>query len=63
MAVGRVALRVIQGGHNIPELVVRRRYLAGIKNFWELYRPLVDQWEYFDNSGQDPILLDRGYHE
>src|SRR5688572_20830457 len=33
LAVARVAERVRQGGHHVPENVVRRRYLAGLKNF------------------------------
>jgi len=31
-AISRVAERVIQGGHNIPEEVIRRLYAAGLKN-------------------------------
>ena len=48
MAVARVALRVAQGGHAIPENVVRRRYEAGLRNFFTLYRPLTNSWEFLD---------------
>ena len=53
MAVARVASRVERGGHDIPEDVIRRRYHAGLKNFFSLYRPVVDEWRVYDNSGLD----------
>ena len=40
MAIDRVAERVMQGGHNIPETTIRRRYEAGLKNFHQIYKPL-----------------------
>lgn len=58
MAVKRVALRVAQGGHNIPEAVIHRRYNAGLRNFEQIYKPLVDSWLHYDNSGLIPLLLD-----
>lgn len=57
MALERVATRVIQGGHNVPEEVIRRRFAHGIKNF-ERYKLLVDSWQLYDNSGAPPVLLD-----
>jgi len=57
-AIARVAQRVRQGGHNIPEAVIRRRFAAGIENFRNLYAPQVDSWALYDNSGAEPILLD-----
>ena len=42
IAVSRVAYRVLQGGHNIPENVIRRRFKAGLENFHERYSKLVD---------------------
>ena len=59
LAVLRVADRVAQGGHNIPEAVIRRRFHAGISNFHALYKPLVDDWRLYDNSGERPILINR----
>jgi len=56
-AIFRVAERVIQGGHNIPEAVIRRRFAAGLKNFEQVYQALVDSWMQFDNSGNSPILI------
>jgi len=60
MALSRVAERVLQGGHGVPEDVVRRRFIAGRENFETLYKPLVDEWLHYDNSGPEPVLLDRG---
>lgn len=50
----RVAQRVRQGGHNVPEEDVRRRYRRGIANFLRIYRGLADSWLVFDNSGLWP---------
>jgi predicted ABC-type ATPase len=41
-SVRRVASRVRSGGHHIPEQTIRRRYVAAIKNFVQLYRPIAD---------------------
>ena len=57
VALERVATRVIQGGHNVPVDVIRRRFEHGIKNF-DLYKSLVDSWQLYDNSGAPPVLLD-----
>lgn len=59
-AIARVALRVRQGGHNIPEMVIRRRFASGHVNFGRIYRRLVDAWAMYDNSGKEPKLLDWG---
>lgn len=50
LAVARVADRVLLGGHNVPESTIRRRYRAGLQNFFELYQPLATTWQMFDNS-------------
>ena len=46
----RVAERVRQGGHDVPEAVVHRRFVAGVRNFFEVYRTIVDGWHMYDNS-------------
>jgi len=56
-AIARVAQRVRQGGHNIPEAVIRRRFAAGKNNFELLYTPLVDAWALYDNAGTVPVLI------
>ena len=59
VAVERVRRRVREGGHNIPEDVIRRRFELGWSNFLFLYRDIVDAWELYDNSGAVPLLLER----
>ena len=49
-AIARVALRVQQGGHSVPEAIIRRRFHAGIANFRDLYSRLVNTWVLYDNS-------------
>ncbi|GAB1392098.1 zeta toxin family protein [Rhodocyclaceae bacterium] len=60
MAVARVAERVKQGGHNVPEAVIRRRFASGLRNFENTYRALVDAWALYDNSAISPALVDKG---
>lgn len=60
MAIRRVAERVKQGGHGIPENVVRRRFASGLKNLDRVYRRIVDAWVLYDNSGERPQLTDWG---
>jgi len=50
LAVERVKIRVEEGGHHIPELVIRRRFDNGLKNLFRLYIPLVNNWILVDNS-------------
>jgi predicted ABC-type ATPase len=60
IAVDRVRERVRQGGHDVLEEVIRRRYDAGWRNFNLVYRRLVDHWFLYDNSGRVPVLLEKG---
>lgn len=60
MAISRVAMRVAQGGHNVSNTVVRRRFDAGLRNSQEVYMHLVDMWEWYDNSGNTPQLISAG---
>jgi predicted ABC-type ATPase len=60
MAVMRVASRVAQGGHDVPRETIRRRFDAGLRNFHERFRQLVDAWILYDNSGPEPLVLDSG---
>ena len=50
LAVERVKIRVKEGGHDIPEQTIRRRYDLGISNLFNLYIPIVDYWMFIDNS-------------
>lgn len=56
-AIARVAECVRQGGHDIPENVIRRRFAAGRRNFEQSYRTAVDDWALYDNAGDAPTLL------
>ena len=58
VAIARVAERVKQGGHDIPEDVIRCRFAAGLRNFHKAYKHAVDAWALFDNSGETPVLLE-----
>jgi predicted ABC-type ATPase len=57
LAVQRVAARVAAGGHNVPEETVRRRYRAGIFNFFRMYQSIVTSWALFNGSGPEPTLV------
>ncbi len=59
-AVDRVTERVRIGGHNVPEATIRRRYHAGLYNFFKLYRRLANKWYFYDNSGDEPRLIAYG---
>jgi predicted ABC-type ATPase len=50
LAVARVRTRVLEGGHDIPIEVIKRRYFSGIKNLFNLYIPVSDYWMIIDNS-------------
>ena len=45
LALQRIEERVARGGHNIPESVVRRRYVTGISNLFHLFMNEVDFWD------------------
>ena len=55
LCIARVAERVRTGGHYVADDVVRRRYHAGLRNLFELYRPLAEQWQVYDNSTDGPV--------
>jgi len=60
LALQRIAERVAKGGHNIPEPIVRRRYVAGICNLFRLFMSEVDSWEIYDNSEYPAVQIARG---
>ncbi|MCP4374903.1 MAG: AAA family ATPase [bacterium] len=63
LAIERVRRRVAQGGHNIPENDIRRRFDRGIENFQEIYRQIVDKWQLYDASQWPPVILDEGINQ
>ena len=60
IAIERVRARVSQGGHDVPVPVIRQRFERGLRNFSLLYRPLVNEWSFYDNSGTKPVMLSTG---
>ncbi len=59
LAIERVRLRVSEGGHNVPESDIRRRYVRGWYNFEHYYKTLVDSWIVFDNSTDTPRVMEK----
>ncbi|MBK6265355.1 zeta toxin family protein [Marivirga sp. S37H4] len=60
LAISRVATRVKEGGHHIPEEVIRRRYKSGLKNFFNLFLHRVDNWLFVNNSGDSYEIIAEG---
>jgi predicted ABC-type ATPase len=60
LALERIAARVAKGGHNIPPEVVRRRFRKGLVLLDQAYKPIVDKWMVYDNSGSEPRLISNG---
>lgn len=60
LAIERVRTRVVEGGHNIPEEVIIRRYKKGIKNLLQNFVNLCDYWLVIDNSTRTNKLIAEG---
>lgn len=60
MAIARVIARMAQGGHAVTEEVIRRRFVAGWRNFQQIYQPLVNAWILYDNALDRPRYVDSG---
>lgn len=60
LAVQRVAERVSKGGHDIPIDIIRRRYVAGIRNLFRLFMNEVDSWMIYDNSHLPRTFIAKG---
>lgn len=59
MAINRVAIRVSEGGHNIPNDIIARRYKRGIENLFKIYLPLCDSFLILDNE-EEPLVIAKG---
>ncbi len=59
--IARVKQRVENGGHDVPEEDIIRRYYKSIVKFWDKYRFMVDKWTLFYN-GYDyaPMIVSFG---
>lgn len=60
LAIQRVAKRVSEGGHNIPEETIRRRYDRGLRNLFELYMPICDYFLLVNNSEPKTVAVASG---
>lgn len=56
-AIQRVKERVRLGGHFVPNETVARRYETGLRNFFKLYQPLADSWDFYDGAGATSSTL------
>jgi len=57
LSLRRIENRVKNGGHNIPEAIVKRRFSRTFKNFSDLYKPLADEWYVIDNSESKGVVI------
>lgn len=60
LAIARIKGRVVDGGHNVPNQDVRRRFSRGLTNFFDLYKPFLTSWMLFNNAGINPKLIAQG---
>lgn len=60
LAIARIKNRVAEGGHNVPDEDVKRRFSRSLNNFFDLYKPLLSSWMLFDNSRVKPELIAKG---
>ena len=57
LALQRIKERVMEGGHNVPVSVVRRRFEKTSQNLFNVYLPLLDHLIIFDNSSVKPKAI------
>lgn len=55
----RIARRVAEGGHDVPEDIVRRRFTRSLFNL-PPYLAAVDLWRVYEPSGPSPTLALEG---
>lgn len=60
LAIERVRLRVVSGGHNVNEKTIRRRYDLGIRHLFDLYLPACEYWMLIDNSQSPTVIVEGG---
>jgi predicted ABC-type ATPase len=57
MCINRIKIRVLGGGHNVPEEDVIRRFYRSKNNFWNKYKNLVDEWNLVYNGSSEYIIV------
>lgn len=60
VCIARIIARVKNGGHPVPDVDVRRRYVRSKRNFLDVYASLVDHWMLYYNGGSDLSLVAHG---
>jgi len=60
LAVARVKMRYANGGHDIEENIIRRRYFSGLRNLLLLYLPLCNFWMMINSSVTPSQLIAEG---
>lgn len=61
ICIERVKKRVENGGHNVPEEDIIRRYYKSVIKFWDEYRLIVDEWTMFYNGYEyAPVIVSFG---
>ena len=53
VCIARVRNRVMAGGHHVLAEDIVRRFYRSKRNFWYIYKDLVDKWDLFYNSGDN----------
>ena len=61
LALSRIRGRVREGGHDVPEAIVRRRFDRSLRNFLVRYANVVDSWILFDNASDSPAEIACGW--
>ena len=57
VSINRIKIRVLNGGHYVPEEDVIRRFSRSKNNFWYKYKDIVDEWNLFYNGGAEYVLV------
>ena len=57
VALARIARRVSEGGHDVPEGDARRRFKRSLQNFG-LYAEKCDLWRVFDNNARPKVVAE-----
>ena len=61
LAKKRVAQRVAEGGHNIPDEIIERRYHSGITQLITTYMDMIERYYIFDNSEGERTPIAKKY--
>lgn len=60
ICINRIKARVMNGGHNVPDEDVIRRFYRSKNNFWNKYKDIVDRWAIYYNGELNFIQIAKG---